>query len=105
VDCARENLLASGERALFRDVLVASASVPGLFPPVAIRVEEDQVLFDEVHVDATTTVPFLVPLAFVEWSPNAGDRLHSAAVYVILDERLVEAHDIGTLQFLSSTRR
>jgi len=95
----------SGARALFRDVLVASASVPGLFPPVAIRVEEDQVLFDEVHVDATTTVPFLVPLAFVEWSPNAGDRLHSAAVYVILDERLVEAHDFNTLQFLSSTGR
>ena len=29
---------------LFRDVLVASASVPGLFPPVVIRVRQEQAL-------------------------------------------------------------
>jgi hypothetical protein len=80
----------SGARALFRDVLVASASVPGLFPPVAIHVEEEQVVFEEVHVDATTTVPFLVPSAFVEPSPDANGRLPSAAVYILVDERLSE---------------
>src|SRR5271167_4951912 len=41
-------------RALFRDVLVASASVPGLFPPVVIRVQEERALFEEVHVDGST---------------------------------------------------
>jgi predicted acylesterase/phospholipase RssA len=69
-------------RALFRDVLVASASVPGLFPPVVIRVQDQQTLYEEVHVDGTTTIPFLVPLAFVS------DR--GAAVYVIVDGRLSE---------------
>jgi len=59
----------AGARVLFRDVLVASASVPGLFPPVVIRVQEAQALYEEVHVDGATTVPFLVPLAFVESSP------------------------------------
>src|SRR5271170_231176 len=79
-----------GARALFRDVLVASASVPGLFPPVVIRVQQEQALFEEVHVDGTATVPFLVPLAFVEPTPDASDGLHSASVYIIVDGRLSE---------------
>jgi predicted acylesterase/phospholipase RssA len=79
-----------GARALFRDVLVASASVPGLFPPVVIRVRQDQALFEEVHVDGTATVPFLVPLAFVEPTRDASDPSHGVAVYVIVDGRLSE---------------
>jgi predicted acylesterase/phospholipase RssA len=71
----------AGARALFRDVLVASASVPGLFPPVVIRVQEQQALYDEVHVDGTIAVPFFVPQAFAS---------HGAAVYVIVDGRLSE---------------
>jgi|SRR5579871_1736222 len=78
-----------GARALFRDVLVASASVPGLFPPVVIRVQEAQAHYEEAHVDGATTVPFLVPFAFVE-PPSDGDRSHGVAVYVILDGRLSE---------------
>src|SRR5882762_10566466 len=35
-------------RGLFRDVLVASASIPGVFPPVLIRVEESGIEFDEM---------------------------------------------------------
>jgi predicted acylesterase/phospholipase RssA len=77
-----------GARALFRDVLVASASVPGLFPPVVIRVQEEQALYEEVHVDGTTTVPFLMPLAFVE--PSLGAGVRSTAVYIIVDGRLSE---------------
>lgn len=36
---------------LFRDVLVASASIPGLFPPVMIDVTLDGVRHQEMHVD------------------------------------------------------
>jgi predicted acylesterase/phospholipase RssA len=77
-----------GARALFRDVLVASASVPGLFPPVVIRVQEQQTLYEEVHVDGATTVPFLVPLAFVDLPRDAS--YGGAAVYVIVDGQLSE---------------
>jgi predicted acylesterase/phospholipase RssA len=77
----------AGARALFRDVLVASASVPGLFPPVVIRVQEQQALYDEVHVDGTITVPFFVPQAFVEPTQGASNPSH---VYVIVDGRLSE---------------
>jgi predicted acylesterase/phospholipase RssA len=36
---------------LFRDVMLASASIPGVFPPVYIQVEVDGQLYDEMHVD------------------------------------------------------
>ena len=80
----------SGARALFRDVLVASASVPGLFPPVVIRVQEQQALFEEVHVDGTATVPFFVPPAFFEPPHDARDPSQGATVYIIVDGRLSE---------------
>jgi predicted acylesterase/phospholipase RssA len=76
-------------RALFRDVLVASASVPGMFPPVVIRVQEERALFEEVHVDGSTTLPFFVPLAFVEPPADALDPSRTA-VYIIVDGRLGE---------------
>ncbi len=81
-----------GARALFRDVLTASASVPGLFPPVVIRVQEEQALFKEVHIDGTTTVPFFAPLAFVEPPRDAIDPSYivTVTVYVIVDGRLSE---------------
>jgi predicted acylesterase/phospholipase RssA len=79
-----------GARALFRDVLVASASVPGMFPPVVIRVQEQQALYEEVHVDGTIALPFFVPLAFVEPPRDAVDPAHGAAVYIIIDGRLSE---------------
>ncbi len=80
----------AGARTLFRDVLVASASVPGLFPPVVIRVQEQQALYDEVHVDGMIAVPFFVPLAFLEPSRDASYASHGTAVYVIVDGRLSE---------------
>jgi predicted acylesterase/phospholipase RssA len=80
----------AGARALFCDVLVAAASVPGLFPPVVIRVQERQALYDEVHVDGTIAVPFFVPLAFIEPTPGATDPSRATAVYVIVDGRLSE---------------
>jgi hypothetical protein len=50
-------------RRLFRDVLIASASVPGVFPPVLIRVHEGAREYDEMHVDGgVTTSVFNIPL-------------------------------------------
>jgi predicted acylesterase/phospholipase RssA len=76
-------------RALFCDVLVASASVPGMFPPVIIRIQ-DGVAHKEAHVDGAATVPFFVPAAFVQ-APSEALGAHAAAVYVIIDAPLAEA--------------
>jgi hypothetical protein len=40
---------------LFRNVLLASASVPGVFPPVYFDVEANGKKYDEMHVDGCTT--------------------------------------------------
>ena len=54
-------------RILFRDVLVASASIPGAFAPVILPVENKGIRYDEMHVDASASVPFFVApaLAYV----------------------------------------
>ena len=45
---------------LFRDVLLASSSIPGFFSPVAIEVEANGKKFQEMHSDGTMTAPFFV---------------------------------------------
>ena len=39
---------------LFRDVMLASASIPVAFPPVYIKVEVNGEEYDEMHVDGGT---------------------------------------------------
>ena len=47
---------------LFRNVLLASAAIPGVFPPVFIKVQADGKTYDEMHVDGgTTNQVFLLP--------------------------------------------
>jgi Patatin-like phospholipase len=45
---------------LFRDVLTASASIPGVFSPVLIDVEADGRRFAEMHVDGGVTANLLI---------------------------------------------
>lgn len=42
-------------RQLFGDILLASASIPGAFPPMFFDVEVDGVHYDEMHSDGNTT--------------------------------------------------
>jgi predicted acylesterase/phospholipase RssA len=74
-------------KALFRDVLVASASVPGMFPPVIIRVQDTGGDYSEAHVDGTATVPFFVPPTLVQLPRDAPNRAPTT-VYVLVDGRL-----------------
>jgi predicted acylesterase/phospholipase RssA len=55
----------AGDVDLFIDILVASASIPAVFPPVLINVECDGQAYDEMHVDGgATTQVFLYPPSF-----------------------------------------
>ena len=48
---------------LFRDVLLASAALPGLFPPVYVKVTSAGKTYEEMHVDGGTTEnAFLLPV-------------------------------------------
>ena len=76
-----------GDRAreLFRDVLVASASVPGVFPPVMIDVEKEGHKFQEMHVDGGASTPFFIApdTALILGDPPAD--LRGAHIYVIVN--------------------
>ena len=60
---------------LFQDVLVASASIPGVFPPTLIQVEGKGRRLSEMHVDGSVTIPFFVaPEALLLWTaPKTGE--------------------------------
>jgi predicted patatin/cPLA2 family phospholipase len=47
--------------ALFRDVLLASASVPGVLPPVEFRLMVDGQRVTELHTDGAVTAPLFMP--------------------------------------------
>jgi predicted acylesterase/phospholipase RssA len=50
---------------LFRDVLIASASSPVIFPPVFIGAEANGRTIQEMHVDGAVTAPvFTLPRHF-----------------------------------------
>jgi predicted acylesterase/phospholipase RssA len=92
-------------KALFRDVLVASASVPGLFPPVIIRVQEHGALVVEAHVDGTAAAPFVVPAGLTHQPREHNSVPRPTAVYVIVDGRLSEEPLSVQLRFRSILSR
>ena len=78
-------------RTLFRDVLIASASVPGVFPPVLIRVREGGREYDEMHVDGgVTTSVFSMPL-IVGIQSTELPLLRGAHLYMIVNGQLARA--------------
>ena len=73
--------------ALFRLVLIASASVPGAFPPVLIPSEGGGHRFEEMHVDGGVATPFLaLPETFWSYQDEAGD-LRGGRIHVIVNGR------------------
>lgn len=75
-------------RKLFRQVLVASASIPGVFPPVMIRVTGGGKSYDEMHVDGGTTLPFFVASDVADVLPLRLPELQNAQVFVIVNGQL-----------------
>jgi hypothetical protein len=70
---------------LFRTLLVASSSVPGIFPPKLIDVEVDGRPHQEMHVDGGVAAPlFLMPDALLHWR-NLGPRFRRGRVHVIVN--------------------
>src|SRR5262245_12254598 len=71
----------SGRLQLFRDILVASASAPGLFAPAYIQVQAGNAMFQEMHVDGAVTsnvlaVPEAVLLQKVALTNNTKPKLY-----------------------------
>jgi hypothetical protein len=83
----------AGRRQLIQDILVASSSVPGVFPPVKIKVVADGRTFDEMHVDGgTSNQAFLFPSSFSVKEKDA--RLQRSGIkrtlYVIRNGKVMQ---------------
>jgi predicted acylesterase/phospholipase RssA len=79
---------------LIRKILLASASVPGFFPPVMFDVVVDGVAHQEMHVDGGASMQtFLYPAALqVSKIPNGGGA-QARTAYVIRNGRLTQGWD------------
>lgn len=79
-----------GALELIRTVLLASASIPGAFPPVLIEVEVDGVEYDELHVDGgTASQVFLYPIGLDLQKMHRRLAVPGQAkVYIIRNSRL-----------------
>lgn len=74
--------------ALFRQVLLASAFVPAVFPPVAIESRAGGRTLEEWHVDGGTVAPLLAPPLM---AGNANRPIH---LYVLVNEKLGGDFDV-----------
>jgi hypothetical protein len=85
-------LAARGDHAallLFRRILLASSSIPGVFPPVLIAGRgPDGAVVDQMHVDGGVSTPFLaVPESLMLWS-NPNTSAAGGAIYVLVNGQL-----------------
>jgi predicted acylesterase/phospholipase RssA len=72
-------------RLLFRNVLVASSSIPGVFPPAMIRVEIGGKQYEEMHVDGGATVQFFVMPEILQIHSREIKGMDGANIYVIFN--------------------
>lgn len=75
-----------GARVLIRDVLIASASIPGAFSPQLIQVEVNGRRYTEMHVDGGVTRQlFLYPidLKLSEYIRSRDRRMRPGTIYVV----------------------
>jgi Patatin-like phospholipase len=78
-------------RELFRDVLVASASIPGVFEPVLIHVQQGDRLYDEMHVDGNASTSLFVAPVAAYFALLDQRTLEGARVYVLINGQIIEA--------------
>lgn len=85
-------------RQLFRDVLIASASVPGMFPPVIIHVSDGVHSYDELHVDGSVTTPLFITPLVADVVSTSLDQLNGSNVYVIVNGQLASPPHESSLE-------
>jgi hypothetical protein len=73
---------------LFRQVMIASASVPGVFPPVMIDVEAGSRRFAEMHVDGATVASFFaIPETMLLWRDSTPPAFRTR-LYLLINGRV-----------------
>ncbi|MEN8760751.1 MAG: patatin-like phospholipase family protein, partial [Desulfobacterales bacterium] len=84
-----------GAKDLIHRIMLASASIPGVFPPVRVTVETQGLYYDEMHVDGGVCSQVFVYPAAMDWR-NLLDKLEvpgAATIYVIRNSSLKPEHE------------
>jgi predicted acylesterase/phospholipase RssA len=76
-----------GAPELIRDIMLASASIPGAFPPVLIDVEKDGQRFQEMHVDGGAALQMFLYSPLLDMRGAAG-RPRERNAWVVRNGRL-----------------
>lgn len=94
-----------GWLALIHDVILASASIPGAFPPVIIEVEADGRRYDELHVDGGATEQVFLYPAGLDWRKITRNLevKGTPKVYVIRNSFLKPDYEIVSPRILHIT--
>jgi predicted acylesterase/phospholipase RssA len=80
--------------ALFRKVLLASASIPGFFPPVLIDVVNGQQRFSELHVDGGAVSSVLAIPPAVAFEDQANGTKVDARLTLLYNGALGAVHEV-----------
>ena len=93
-------------RDLFRNVLVASASIPGLFGPTFIEVYANGHYFREMHVDGGATTQFFVlpDVAFINGRRIADPKI-SPRIWVIMNNHIMPQFEVVEAGLLPTVSR
>ncbi len=96
-----------GAMELIRKILLASAAIPGLFPPVLIDVESGGQRFQEMHVDGGTVAQMFLYPASLQLTREAERRnlRRDRIAYLIRDDRLDPEWANTNRQFLTISQR
>jgi hypothetical protein len=94
-------------RELFRDVLVASASIPGVFGPTYIEVEANGRRFREMHVDggATTQVFILPDVILVTGMSVAAPQHGPSHIWIVIINHLTPKFEVVEAGLLPTISR
>ena len=91
---------------LFRQVLLASASIPGLFPPVHIQVRAEGRTYDELHVDGGVSQQvFVAPPAVTINDVVPGIKRATKRVFIIRNGKIGPEWQPTNANMLSITGR
>lgn len=94
-------------RELFRDILVASASIPGVFGPTYIEVEANGRRFKEMHVDggATTQVFVLPDVILATGMGIANPKGAPTHIWVVINNHITPQFEIVEAGLLPTVSR
>lgn len=91
---------------LFRDIIVASASIPGVFPPVMIQATSNGRQFQELHSDGGSTSQILTPPLLADNALFSEKPVQQKVeLYVIVNNALIPEFGVTPNRTMSSLGR